>query len=255
MPSRERVIVFYGRTVKRLDVPVPPAVVTAKRAVTAPTGTFTSSDPAERTRYGAASVPSVTAVAPPRLDPDTMTSAPALPLVGERLEMRGATDRWPTENELLLRAVPPGVTTETRPVDAPRGTPATIRVDDMTENGAGLAPKSTCVAPVKLLPDIVTAVPGPPEVGVKPEMDGAGAVTVNVPTAAEPPCDVRMTIPVLAPAGTVALTLLSDCTANVALTPLNVTPVVHVRFDPAIATLCPTGPDAGDRLLTFGGGI
>src|SRR5437868_9364778 len=55
--------------------------------------------------------------------------------------------------------------------------------------------------------------------------------------------------PVVAPAGTVAVTCVSELTVQVAEVPLNVTKVAPVRFVPVIATLVPTGPLAGAKLV------
>ena len=63
----------------------------------------------------------------------------------------------------------------------------------------------TAVAPVKLLPVIVTLVPTGPLAGVKLVIVGALAVTVNaVALVAVPPGVVTRMGPVVAPAGTVA---------------------------------------------------
>jgi hypothetical protein len=65
----------------------------------------------------------------------------------------------------LLENVPPGVTTWTVPVVAPAGTVVVISDFDFTVNTAGVPLKVTLVAPVSLVPRIVTAVPTAPEVG------------------------------------------------------------------------------------------
>ena len=63
----------------------------------------------------------------------------------------------------------------------------------------------TAVAPVKLLPVIVTLVPTGPLAGVKLVIVGALAVTVNaVALVAVPPGVVTRMSPLVAPAGTVA---------------------------------------------------
>jgi hypothetical protein len=59
--------------------------------------------------------------------------------------------------------------------------------------------------------------------------------------------------PVLAPVGTVALTLLSEFTVNVAaFTPPKLTFVVCVRPVPPIVTTVPIGPLVGAMLLIVG---
>ena len=65
--------------------------------------------------------------------------------------------------------------------------------------------KLTAVAPVKLVPLIVTLVPAGPLAGAKLVIVGALAVTVKlVALVAVPPGVVTLTGPVAAPAGTVA---------------------------------------------------
>ena len=64
-------------------------------------------------------------------------------------------------------------------------------------------------------------------------------------------------MPVVAPAGTVAMTLLALQLVTDAAVPLNLTvlvPCVEPKFDPAIVTDAPTAPDVGDKLLILGVG-
>ena len=61
-----------------------------------------------------------------------------------------------------------------------------------------------------------------------------------------------MTLPVVAPSGTVALTWVALTGVKVADTPLNLTDVTPPKFVPMIATDVPTGPWFGDRLLILG---
>ena len=71
-------------------------------------------------------------------------------------------------------AVPPGVVTDTLP-DAPAPTTAVTVFALTTVNElAAVAPKLTAVAPVKLLPLIVTVIPVLAVVGVKEVMTGEG---------------------------------------------------------------------------------
>ena len=63
---------------------------------------------------------------------------------------------------------------------------------------------------------------------------------------------VRVTLPVVAPPGTVALTWVALMGVKVADTPLNLTDVTPVKLVPKIATDVPTGPWFGDRLLILG---
>ena len=75
----------------------------------------------------------------------------------------------------LLVAVPPGVVTVIVPV-APFPTVALMVVALVTvKDAAAVPPKATAVAPVKLVPVMVTTVPVPPLVGVNEVMVGAVA--------------------------------------------------------------------------------
>src|SRR5207245_1139039 len=74
----------------------------------------------------------------------------------------------------LLLAVPPGVVTLIGPVDVPAGTVAVICVSLLTAKPAVVPLKNfTAVAPVRLLPVMVTLVPTGPLVG--PNEVSAGA--------------------------------------------------------------------------------
>ena len=71
-----------------------------------------------------------------------------------------------------LPPVPLGDVTAIGPVVAPLGTVALICVPESTENAAAVPLNVTAVAPVKLVPLIVTLVPTGPLVGVKPLIEG-----------------------------------------------------------------------------------
>lgn len=104
----------------------------------------------------------VTAVAPVNACPLIVTELPITPLVGEKLETVGVTEKFDA-----LVPVPPGVVTETDPVVAPAGTVAVIDVygDTDAENVADTPLKVIDVAAPKPEPLIVTDVPtGPDEV-------------------------------------------------------------------------------------------
>ena len=71
-------------------------------------------------------------------------------------------------------AFPPGVVTDTSPV-APAPTTASIVVAFVTEkDAAAVPPRVTVVAPVRLVPVMVTFSPCAAETGEIPEMDGGG---------------------------------------------------------------------------------
>ena len=78
-------------------------------------------------------------------------------------------------------------------------------VDVTVKVGALVPLKLTAVTPVKLVPLIVTLVPGGPLVGAKPVIVGAFAPTVKLlALVAVPPGPVTLTGPVVAPPGTAA---------------------------------------------------
>src|SRR5439155_1723589 len=86
-----------------------------------------------------------------------------------------------TVNEAVLAPVPDGVATAIGPVVAPVGTVAVIWVAELTANAVAAVPlKVTLVAPVKLVPLMVTGLPVGPEGRVNEEIVGAAAVVVTV---------------------------------------------------------------------------
>jgi hypothetical protein len=127
---------------------------------------------------------------------------------------------------------------------------------------AGLEPKLTATAPLRLAPVIVTLVPP----AVEPD-DGLTAVTVGAGTnvywsallvALVPPGVVTVTSTVPVPAGVVAMIAVALATVNeLAAVPPNLTAVAPVRLVPVIVTLLPpaAGPDDGDTPVTVGAGV
>src|SRR5438132_10221555 len=96
------------------------------------------------------------------------------PLVGGEALRLGAG--LVTVKLALLVAVPPGVVTLIGPVDAPAGTVAVIRVSLLTPKVAVVPLNFTAVAPLRLLPVMVTLVPTGPLVGANEVRAGAGGV-------------------------------------------------------------------------------
>ena len=94
----------------------------------------------------------------------------------------GVTDRVTegTIKSVALVAVPPRVTTLILPVLAPAGTVALICTDEVTLNSAPVPLNVTLVAPVKLVPLIVTSVPSSPLPGLKSEIVGGGGLIVKL---------------------------------------------------------------------------
>lgn len=164
-------------------------------------------------------------------------------------------------NDALL-ADPPSVVTVITPVAVPTGTEVKIEVADNTLKVAAifvvvvLPVKVTEVAPVRLVPVIVTEVPTPPEVGLIAEIVGAAAFTVNVPAlvAVNPPL-VTLIAPVVTPIGATAVIDVAETTVNeVAFKPLNLTAVAVVKLVPVMVIVVPVVPlvgvnDAIDRTL------
>jgi len=191
-----------------------------------------------------------TAVAPVKLVPLIVTAVPTGPDVGEKLAIAGGLT---TVNELPLVAVPPGVVTLSGPVVAPAGTVAWMEVSELNVKVAPTPLKATALAPVNFVPLIVTVVPTGPLVGAKLAIAG-GLTTVNeLPLVAVPPGVVTVSVPVVAPAGTVAWMEVSELTVKVAPTPLKATALAPVNFVPLIVTLVPTGPLVGAKLAIAGG--
>jgi len=108
----------------------------------------------------------------------------------------------------------------------------------------------TAVAPVKLVPLIVTLIPTAPLVGVKLAI--AGTIVKLLALVVVPAPVVTLSGPVVAPAGAVARIDVADVTVKFAVVPLNFTAVAPVKFAPLIVTLVPTGPFVGVKLAIVG---
>ena len=149
---------------------VPPGVVTTTLPV-APLATVAVMLVADKMVKEAAAVPpKLTAVAPVKFAPLIVTIAPVAALVGVNDAMVGIGMYVNPANDI----VPPGVVTTTLPV-VPLATTAVMLVADTTVNEeAGVPPKLTAVAPLKLVPVIVTVVPVAAFVGANDAMVGAG---------------------------------------------------------------------------------
>ena len=101
----------------------------------------------------------------------------------------------------------------------------------------------TAVAPVKLVPVMLTAVPRTPLVGEKEAMTGTSMKACELVTVPEEL--VTEIGPLVAPLGTVAVIWESETTVNVAEVPLKATRVAPVYWAPLMVTLVPTGPLVG----------
>lgn len=198
------VIVGPVVTVKLAElVAVPAGLVTEIFPVVAPVGTVAVILVEESTVNFAADVPlNFTPVAPVKFVPLIVTEVPTGPLVGLNEPMVGAAAPV-TLKFVELVAVPSGVVTVIGPVVAPAGTAAVIFVEELIVKTAAVPLNFPGVAQVKLVPLIVTDVPGRPVVGLNEVIFG---VTVKLePLVAVPPGVVSAMAPVVAAAETVAV--------------------------------------------------
>jgi len=165
---------------------VPPGVVTATLfAPTVPAGvTAVTLVEETTTTLVAATPPTVTLVAPVKAVPVIVIAVPPAvePVAGETEEIVGGAKYV---NAFVAVAVPFGVVTATLfAPTVPAGVTAVMLVDETTTTlVAATPPTVTLVAPVKLVPVIVIAVPPAvePEVGVTEEMAGSGVLTTRNP--------------------------------------------------------------------------
>ena len=248
-----KLVTVGAGTVKLVaEVPVPTAVVTTKGPIVAPTGTVVLIDVVVFVAIVAATPLNVTAVALPKFVPVIVTVVPTTPDTGEKLVIVGGPI---TVKLALLIPVPLGPVTLILPEDAPTGTVAVIDVAEITVNEvAGVVLKFTVVAPRKLVPVIITAVPTIPDVGVKPVTVGTGTVKL-VADVAVPATVVTRSGPVVAPIGTFALIAVAVLVMTVPAMPLKVTDIALPRLVPMIVTVVPTTPETGVMLVIVGSPI
>jgi len=143
-----------------------------------------------------------------------------------------------TLKSAALVAVPPGAVTRILPVEAFAGTVACTSVAEVVTKVAASRLNVTEVVPVKLLPVIVTWVPGAPLVGAKDAMvgGGGGGTVKSSALVAVPLGAVTRIFPVEAVAGTVAWISVAESVTKLATARLNVTEVVPVKLSPVIVT-------------------
>lgn len=93
----------------------------------------------------------------------------------------------------------------------------------------------------------------PAEVATVGTRKSPGGVTVKrVRLLTLPACVSRAMSPLVAPAGTIALSEVADTGVMAAPMPLNCTPLTSARLGPTTVTTVPTGPTAGANELTVG---
>jgi hypothetical protein len=132
-----------------------------------------------------------------------------------------------------------------------------MRPADCTVKVVETPPSVTELTLVKPEPVIRMLAPVAPKPGEKPVIFGAppDVVTVKLAELVPVPFGVVTLIgPLVAPLGTVALTLVSELNVNDADVPLNFTTVAPVKCDPVIETFVPTGPVVGLKDETVGAG-
>jgi hypothetical protein len=146
------------------------------------------------------------------------------------------------------------------PFPPPLGT-VTLRAVQLTPGK--VVPQVIATVPVNLLVGVTVII----ELPLAPAVTGVAApltvnepplVTVKVMVLLATPPTVTMTLPVVAPTGTGATMLDAlqlELLVGVAVVPLKVTvlvPCVAPKFEPAIVTDVPTGPEFGVRLVIDG---
>jgi hypothetical protein len=247
-------------TVKLTALLATPPTVTTTFPLVAPAGTAAVMLVALHAVAVAPTPLNVTVLVPcvaPKFAPLIVTAAPTTPEVGFKPVTLGTGTVTVKPTPLL--ATPPTVAT-TFPLVAPAGTGTEILVAPQLVGVAAIPLNFTvlvpCVAP-RFVPVIVTAVPTTPEVGFKLAILGAGTVTVKLAPLLDTPPTVTTTFPLVAPAGTAAVTVVALQLVGTAAIPLNVTvlvPCVAPKFVPVIVTEAPTTPDVGFKPVTLGPG-
>ena len=121
----------------------------------------------------------------------------------------------------------------------------------MVKEAAGIPPKLTAVATLKLAPVMTTVVPAYPESGEKELMEGP--IYTKPGEVVDPPGVVTDTSPV-APESTCAIKSVGEYTVTiVAGTPPKETVAPGVKFVPMIVMFVPLVPYTGEKEVTEGG--
>jgi len=160
-----------------------------------------------------------------------------------------------------LLATPPTVTT-TLPVVAPAGTGATMLVGLQLVGVVAVPLNATVLVPCdapKFVPLSVTEVPTGPKFGFRLVIVGGVVIVKRTPLLGTPPT-FTSTFPVVVPAGTGAVMLVSVQFDALVCMPLNVTklcivPTVGPKLVPVMITFVPIGPELGLMPVIAGGGV
>lgn len=235
---------------------LPCGVVTLILPVEAPPGTTAFSVVSEATVNCVAFSPlKSTAVVSVKFNPFNDTNVPTWPLAGVKESICGGPEGSSTVNAPELNADPSGVDTRIGPVVAPEGTLVLIWVSEGTVKVAEIPLRATDDVPEKPEPESVTAVPTSPLVGVKELIWGTDSVTTVKEVAVDvlPNGVATLTVPVVAPTGTLVVISVSETTLKAAVVPLKLTFVAPVRALPVKVTAVPSVPLAGEKELITGG--
>src|SRR5256885_7940980 len=181
-------------------VAVPSGVVTVMGPVAASMGTVAVMEVSETTVKLLAGTPLKSMpVAPAKVVPVIVTIFPARPLGGVKEVMAGVT----VKRVVLVKGLLVGVVTVMGPVVPPLGTVAVMEGSETTVKLVAATPlNSTAVAPVKVVPVIVTTVPTGPKVGVNGLKLSPSRKAVMSSTAVGP-IAMRLIPPIAIPGGEV----------------------------------------------------
>ena len=194
--------------VKPARLAVPPGVTTFTRPLAPPPTTAVIIVSLKMVKLVAARLPKLSAEASVKWIPLMVTVSPGAAEVGEKEVITGAGIKVKPDR----LSAPPGVLTLTLP-EAPDANTAVMVVALMTvKEDAAVLPKLTSVAPLKLLPVMVTVAPPAAEVGVKEVITGAG--TKVKPARVSLPPNVWMMMLPLEPVPTMADTVVSLSTVK-----------------------------------------
>ncbi len=187
-----------------------------------------------------------------KFEPLIITVAPTAPFPGLKLAIEGVGETLKLDPVVI---VIPFTVTDMAPEVAPAGTLVAILdvVDVLTEANVPLNETEGVVS--KRVPVIVTAVPTAPLVGLKPVTVGENNTVKLVALEMVTPLTVIEILPVVAPAGTLAVMLLSVDAVTVAGILLNFTTLLAgtaLKFVPEIMTVALTAPLDGLKPVIVG---
>jgi hypothetical protein len=153
-----------------------------------------------------------------------------------------------------MAAVPPPVVILIAPEDPEPTTPVMVVPESTVNEEAAVPPKLTPVTPVKLVPVMVTTVPGFPDTGENEVIVGPALINVNDENVAVPP-PVETLIRPVEPLATIADMVVGESTVKeAAAVLLKLTSVTPVKLVPVILTTVPVVPVSGVAALMVGAG-